>query len=135
MTRRNGELRALVWEHFDVVGETTSWELAEALGIPRSTAAGVLSSLEKAVKRYIHISHYTRDVPGCRRTLRAVYALGDLPNGQQPRRESNRLVQSRARLKRMTRVTSIFDLARIPLSLARREAQLKGKRCNTSQHG
>lgn len=74
-------------------GPMTSSEMCQHLGVPRTSAARVLTRLLRPsprIPRRVHISAWRREVDGQRNYLRAVYAAGDGADARRPAVKSHR---------------------------------------------
>lgn len=91
--------RAIIRETLASVGPMTASELARLLGWPPNYASSYLWKMRNAATPQVHISAWTREDGIGKTYLRAVYALGDMPEARKPRRwgQAERMRRSRAR--------------------------------------
>ena len=110
-------------------GELTRAEICAALGQPKDKVAAVVSRMNRPNTRgakRIYIARYTRhDDANDGIYLRAVYALGDLPDAKRPKPLTRKEIVRRHREAKHVRVGSIFDLAK---PRRQREAEARARR-------
>jgi hypothetical protein len=112
MTRAS---HAAIRETLAACGPLTSRELMSFFpASSQQDIAGLLGSMRKRVAvRQVYIHSWTREADHARDYIRAVYALGDLPDARKPKPMSNaeRCRRHKAR-KALPRVpNSVFNLA------------------------
>jgi hypothetical protein len=74
-----------VREVLATVGPLTSREVAAFFpGVPHRHVAAILSTLRSAARKQVYVYGWTRDNGHGRTYLRAVHALGDLPDARKP---------------------------------------------------
>ena len=120
MTLAYGQVTTKIVVALSKFGPMTAIEIATKAGLDRNSITAVLSRMckhnPKTPKR-LHISDWTREVPGHRNILRAVYDLGDAPDKKRPKPltslESTRNYRARQRTK--TRINSVFNIGAIRL--------------------
>lgn len=98
------------------VGPLTSREIAEFFpGVSHENVSAVVSTLRRLAKPRIYICAWTRDNGHGKAYLRAVYAVGNLPEARKPRPLSNRQRCAKWRAKQqpavITAPNSVFAWA------------------------
>lgn len=111
-------------------GPMTKGAIAEELGLESSQLGGTISNLMKRCvrpkrARQIYIKRWTDEQVGERCYPRAVYAIGNKPDAEQPAVDpSVRRKVARAKRIRLERSASVFSLAAQPKVLAARRKAL-----------
>lgn len=111
-------------------GPMTKVAIAKELGLESSQLGGTITNLMKRCvrpkrPRQIHIASWTDEHDGERCYPRAVYAIGNKPDAEQPAVDpSVRRKVARAKRIQLERAVSVFSLAAPPKVLAARRKAL-----------
>lgn len=117
MKSNYGEIVQKITDVLQELGPMTRIDICTELGIDRMNVSAVITRMAKptpTMPKRVYISHYIHDVEGARNYPRAVYALGDKDDAKKPKRDRQKLLESKRRYKdrirKLNTMNSVFNL-------------------------
>ena len=117
MKSKYGEVVQRITALLQEFGPMTRTDMCVELNLDRMNVSAVVTRMSRATEttpKRVYISHYIHNVEGARDYPRAVYALGDKEDAKKPKRDKQKLLESKrrynAKIRKLNTMNSVFNL-------------------------